>query len=242
MEGPAAAVVTTGPVPSGVASMELMSQGAEARIYRCRLHGEEAVCKERFVKRYRHEDLDRSLRTKQFTTELRSILRCTKLGLRVATVLWADVSACRLFMRFLEGPTVKQWLVQHETDLVSPACKALAKELGRIIAQLHGEAGLVHGDLTTSNFLVSAASTPERPLVYVLDFGLAYNSTDEEDFAVDLYVLERSLLARHPKSEQLFVWILKAYRKAFVNAEAGAAIVKRLTLVRQRGRKKIAFG
>ena len=116
----------------------------------------------------------------------------------------------------------------------SDACKALAKTLGQTIAKIHHDAQLVHGDLTTSNFMVDANMN-----VFVLDFGLTYYNGDEEDFAVDLYVLERAMLSTHPKSEELFGRILKAYRKAF---PGGVAVVKRLNLVRQRGRKKIAFG
>ncbi len=220
------------------ARMELVSQGAEARIFRTVLFGEEAIVKERFPKQYRHPDLDRTLRAKQFGNELRSIVKCSKLGLRVPTMLWADVAACRLFLRRIHGVTVKEWLHRHEEDFESASCKALARELGRVIARMHSEGGLVHGDLTTSNFMVGEEGNDAAPAVYVLDFGLSYYSTDEEDMAVDLYVLERAMLSTHPRSEQLFVRILKAYRKAW----PGADVVKRLTVVRQRGRKKIAFG
>jgi TP53 regulating kinase-like protein len=221
----------------GGAAMELVSQGAEARIYRTTLFGEDAIVKERFAKHYRHPDLDRTLRMRQFGNEMRSIVKCSKLGLRVPTMLWADVPGCRLFLRRIRGVTVKEWLHRHQEDFESPPCKALAKELGRVIARMHSS-GLVHGDLTTSNFMVGDEGSDETPALYVLDFGLSYHSTDEEDMAVDLYVLERAMLSTHPKSEQLFVRILKAYRKA----ATGRDVVKRLTVVRQRGRKKIAFG
>lgn len=179
--------------------------------------------------------MDKQLRTKQFGNELRSLLKCSKIGLSVATVLWADVPNCRLYMRKLEGMTVKQWLRERETLFDSDECKMVAKELGCVIAKLHQEGGLVHGDLTTSNFMLDTSLR-----VWMLDFGLSYYSTDAEDFAVDLYVLERAMLSTHPKSEQLFVKILKAYRKAY-NGQ-GQAVVSRLNNVRQRGRKKIAFG
>ena len=99
---------------------------------------------------------------------------------------------------------------------------------------MHDDAALVHGDLTTSNFMVD-----EEPRVFVLDFGLAYYGGDVEDCAVDLYVLERAMLSTHPRSEKLFGKILLAYQQA---SPRGEAVVKRLHLVRQRGRKKIAFG
>ena len=93
---------------------------------------------------------------------------------------------------------------------------------------------MVHGDLTTSNFMVDKNND-----LFVLDFGLSYQSTDDEDFAVDLYVLERAMISTHADSEELFVTLLNSYQKSF---KAGEGIVKRLNAVRQRGRKKVAFG
>lgn len=95
---------------------------------------------------------------------------------------------------------------------------------------------MVHGDLTTSNFMVDDDNE-----LFVLDFGLSYQSTDEEDFAVDLYVLERAMISTHANSESLFVLLLKSYEDSFKDGK-GELIVKRLNAVRQRGRKKVAFG
>jgi TP53 regulating kinase-like protein len=94
---------------------------------------------------------------------------------------------------------------------------------------------MVHGDLTTSNFMIDS----KRGLMFVIDFGLAQVSLLEEDFAVDLYVLERAMVSTHPNSENLFLEVLRHYSAHW---SGGTAVVKRLNEVRQRGRKKIAFG
>jgi TP53 regulating kinase-like protein len=62
------------------------------------------------------------------------------------------------------------------------------------IALLHAE-GIIHGDLTTSNIMVGSA-------LYFIDFGLSYIRSNVEDFAVDLYVLEKAFLSTHPHLEQ----------------------------------------
>jgi TP53 regulating kinase-like protein len=70
--------------------------------------------------------------------------------------------------------------------------------------------------------------------IYLIDFGLSYIKTSIEDRAVDLHVLERAFISTHPQLETEFGKVLIAY-----NDEA---VLKRLEVVRQRGRKKVAFG
>jgi TP53 regulating kinase-like protein len=48
----------------------------------------------------------------------------------------------------------------------------------------------------------------------LIDFGLAYTSTLDEDKAVDLYVLERALGATHPDGGVRFARILDGYGTA----------------------------
>lgn len=72
--------------------------------------------------------------------------------------------------------------------------------IGRAIGLMHN-ADVIHGDLTTSNMLLRAASPGASPSVVLIDFGLSYVSTLVEDKAVDLYVLERALSSTHPEAE-----------------------------------------
>nr|CDJ81306.1 unnamed protein product [Haemonchus contortus] len=50
-------------------------QGAEARVYICTYLGRPAIMKERFVKKYRHPDLDRSLNKARMRNELKGLVR-----------------------------------------------------------------------------------------------------------------------------------------------------------------------
>ncbi|MGH0130795.1 UNVERIFIED_CONTAM: hypothetical protein FKN15_071462 [Acipenser sinensis] len=61
-----------------LSGMELLKQGAEARVYRGQFLGKAAVMKERFPRRYRHPTLDEKLTHRRTAQEVRSILRCRK--------------------------------------------------------------------------------------------------------------------------------------------------------------------
>ena len=127
--------------------------------------------------------------------------------------------------------------------------KDLMKRVGREVGKLHG-IGVCHGDLTTSNLLLrsppasqpTASTAPELDLqgdVVLIDFGLTTASIQDEDKAVDLYVLERAFAATHPAAEPLFQEVLRAYGESYQGAKA---VLRRLEGVRGRGRKRSMLG
>lgn len=75
--------------------------------------------------------------------------------------------------------------------------------------------------------------------VYLIDFGLTSSTIQDEDRAVDLYVLERAFSATHPAAEHLFHEVLEAYGKSYKGAKS---VLKRLEGVRLRGRKRSMLG
>lgn len=98
--------------------------------------------------------------------------------------------------------------------------------MGAIVKQLHS-AQIIHNDLTTSNFIYST----QRKKMYVIDFGLAsIGFASDENKAVDLYVLEKSIIALTGDTD-LFSHVLEGY-------EPDKKLVSRLDEVRKRGRKK----
>jgi TP53 regulating kinase-like protein len=128
----------------------------------------------------------------------------------------------------------------------------LMRRVGRAVGSLH-KVGVVHGDLTTSNLMLrprrdlvngdgEGAGAEEKVLdgeIILIDFGLASQSTADEDRAVDLYVLERAFGSTHPRAEGLFGEVLKAYGESFKGANV---VLKRLEEVRMRGRKRSMLG
>lgn len=75
--------------------------------------------------------------------------------------------------------------------------------------------------------------------IYLIDFGLTSSTIQDEDRAVDLYVLERAFSATHPAAEHLFHQVLDAYGKSYKGAKN---VLKRLEGVRLRGRKRSMLG
>lgn len=124
----------------------------------------------------------------------------------------------------------------------------LLRRIGMAVGRLHAK-GFVHGDLTSSNLMLRSehGSVDEGPgeetclsgEVVLIDFGLASTSCQEEDRAVDLYVLERAMGSTHPWLEAEFGLMLDGYRTSYKGA---SATLKRLEEVRMRGRKRSMLG
>lgn len=142
--------------------------------------------------------------------------------------------------------------------------KGLLRRLGHAVGVLHSKGGVVHGDLTSSNIMVrplaalsmtngashdepGSDTVPKEPdlngEIVLIDFGLATQSVQEEDRAVDLYVLERAFGSTHPRQEGWFdaevLQSTEGYRGSFKGA---TTVLKRLEEVRMRGRKRTMIG
>ncbi|KAI1778674.1 tyrosine protein kinase [Hypoxylon cercidicola] len=137
---------------------------------------------------------------------------------------------------------------EEDKDLV-----ALMRRIGSAVGRMH-KVGIVHGDLTTSNMMLRPWEEGKGPSnghtathdglldgdIVIIDFGLASQSTSDEDRAVDLYVLERAFTSTHSRAEGLFSTVLEsAYREAFKQAPV---VLKKLEEVRMRGRKRSMIG
>jgi len=87
----------------------------------------------------------------------------------------------------------------------------------------------------------SPTSSPQSfpGTIYLIDFGLTTSSIQDEDKAVDLYVLERAFAATHPAAAPLFEEVLRAYGASY---KGGRAVLRRLEGVRGRGRKRSMLG
>ena len=113
------------------------------------------------------------------------------------------------------------------------------------MGELH-DAGIVHGDLTTSNMIVreprGGKSEGGSGGIALIDFGLGAQAVkNPEDKAVDLYVLERALASMHANSDtELMPHVLAAYREA--SDKKHFQVMQKLDQVRRRGRKRLAFG
>ncbi|XP_040187547.1 EKC/KEOPS complex subunit TP53RK [Rana temporaria] len=215
--------------------LQLLKQGAEARVYRGKFLGKAAVVKERFPKTYRHPALDEKLTHRRTAQEARAILRCRKAGIPTPAIYFVDhVSSC-IYMEDMEGSLmVRDYIMTVQEN--GGNLYDLAEKIGQVLARLHDE-DVVHGDLTTSNMLLRP---PHRDLDLVLiDFGLSFISALPEDKGVDLYVLEKAFLSTHPNTEDVFSALLKSYS---ASSKKSGPVIKKLDEVRLRGRKRSMVG
>lgn len=149
--------------------------------------------------------------------------------------------------------------IEKDTDRLDDAKNKselidLMTRVGRAVGTMH-EIGIVHGDLTTSNLMlrpvapamastdINGTTKPSKLSldgdIVLIDFGLAAQSVQDEDKAVDLYVLERAFGSTHPTAESLFKEVLRAYGTSYKGANV---VLKKLEEVRMRGRKRSMLG
>ena len=163
-------------------------------------------------------------------------------------VLALDWEAGWMLMEWVEGQTVREVLERRKGSKVEEV-ESLMGKIGKAIGRMH-EVGVVHGDLTTSNLMVRECTNEDsaeerrdakqdQEEIVLIDFGLAGQSSQEEDKAVDLYVLERAFGSTHPEAEDDFKEVLKVYGESHKGA---MVVLKRLEEVRMRGRKRSMVG
>ncbi|KAG7478343.1 hypothetical protein MATL_G00079450 [Megalops atlanticus] len=220
--------------------VELLKQGAEARVYRGEFLGKPAIMKERFPKLYRHPALDEKLTRRRTVQEVRSLLRCRKAGISAPVVYFVDYTTHCIFLEDMVGSiTVRDYINTAQVSQKDVLClEVLAKKMGQILAKMHDE-DLIHGDLTTSNMLLRNGSVDRDEDLVLIDFGLSYISALPEDKGVDLYVLEKAFLSTHPNTEVMFETLLKSYA---ASSKKSSAVIKKLDEVRLRGRKRSMVG
>ncbi len=173
--------------------MELLSLGAEAVLYR---EGNRVI-KIRIRKGYRHPLLDQRLRLIRTRREAKLLQRAREV-VQVPRVLAVDEENFRIEMEYIEGIKLRDYLLT--THDPTPM-----ERVGHMVAALHAY-NIVHGDLTTSNFIISGDD------IYMLDFGLGEVTTSIESKAVDIVCFKKSYFATHPDLPEGWEKFLESYR------------------------------
>ncbi|MFH1445675.1 MAG: KEOPS complex kinase/ATPase Bud32 [Nanoarchaeota archaeon] len=203
--------------------MKIIYRGAEAILYSEKIDGRKIVVKERIKKGYRIPVLDDRIIKRRTKREESLLNRAQRNGVTVPKVL--GVESSKIFMEFVDGKKVKDVLNNLSSDDRNNVYELIGKE----IASLHN-ANIIHGDLTTSNFILTDKK------LFVVDFGLGKYSERVEDQAVDLYVLYEALKAAHFKYLN-HAWqnILKSYSYSYSNAKT---VLNRIEKIKKRRRYK----
>ncbi len=205
--------------------LRLTAKGAEADLWLDPdWNGVKALIKRRGEKRYRNPELDREIRRARTIHEASIIHRAKEAGVPTPLIYQVDPKATTIVMDFVEGDRVRD-IVESMAD---DDRRGLFASIGRLAGQLHG-AGIVHGDLTTSNIIRT------RDGIVFIDFGLSEVSVETEKRGVDLNLMRRMLTSTHFRhAEELFCAFKEGYRRA-LGGEADEALERMEEIVR-RGR------
>tara|TARA_B100000809_G_scaffold170989_1_gene168293 strand:+ start:891 stop:1493 length:603 start_codon:yes stop_codon:yes gene_type:complete len=172
-------------------------RGAEAIVETVEWNGQTVVSKVRNKRGYRHPSLEKKLVVERLRSESRIMERLLSRGISVPALYSVNISENSLLMEYIDGSTLEKAL--REKDFENHLVKT-----AELLTTIHS-CNVVHGDPTTSNFLVTDK-------IHAIDFGLSSISEDNEDRASDLRVFLESLDSHHSeiKGREIF---LSAYSK-----------------------------
>jgi HAD superfamily hydrolase (TIGR01549 family) len=228
----------------------LERRGAEAEIRRGFFRGREAIMKRRVPKNYRNCELDLSLRRRRTKAEARLLGELKKIGIALPYLYDVDLKNSTIIMEEVRGKRVKEFL---DGDASIEKKGRVLAEVGELLGVLHKN-GIVHGDPTTSNMILSEREKrgdeeekrgdeeekrgdergekgEEKRKITLIDLGLGEFSESAEDRGVDLHLLKEVLYASNP--ELSFEPVVEGYLKKFPE---GGESVKKIDEIEGRGR------
>ena len=164
--------------------MKLINRGAEADVYSTVWNKNKAILKIRKKKSYRNSSLDQKIRKQRTIRESQIISQVKSFGISTPLIYFMDVSKCSILMQKIDGKVVRDL---KDNDIVK-----ICGEIGRIVGLMHKN-GIMHGDLTTSNFII------DKEKLFLIDFGLASRTEKPDDHAIDLRLFKEILNSAHAK-------------------------------------------
>ena len=196
-------------------------RGAEAIVETIEWNGQIVISKMRNKRGYRHPALEKRLVVERLRSESRIMERLISQGVPVPAIFSVNTSDNSIFMEFIEGQTL-------ERALRGKDFKKHLIQTAHLLSRIHS-LNVVHGDPTTSNFLVNDK-------IYAIDFGLSSISDDDEDRASDLRVFLESLDSHHSEINGRNIF-LEAYSKG-----ASKSVLEALKVLELRGRYNLMRG
>ena len=201
--------------------MRLVKKGAEADIYLTTWNKRKCILKIRKRKEYRNEVLDNRIRTIRTVREAKMISEVKSYGISSPLVYFVDPKRFEIYMQFVEGKVVR--------DLPKSMIKKSCEGIGRVVGTMHRN-GLMHGDITTSNFILA------RGRLVVLDFGLSQKTERVEDHAIDLRLFKEVLNSAHVEIvAEAWASFLRGYGK-IVGGQRKERVLSQVSVIEGRGR------
>jgi len=199
---------------------QIIQTGAEAILIK---RGDE-VLKRRVKKGYRFLELDEKIRKLRTRSEAKLLEKAGKI-IPTPKVVKVDDKKMEIDMEFIDGLKLSEHLDELEN------WRQVCVEIGKNIAKLH-DAGIIHGDLTTSNMILV------NDRVFFVDYGLGFVNGHVEDKAVDLHLIKQALEAKHfLRFEEYWKAVVQGYKES----ESFNKVMKQFKKVEKRGRYKTQY-
>jgi len=201
--------------------MKLINRGAEADVYSTMWNKKKAILKIRKKKAYRNPLLDQKIRKQRTARESQIISQVKSFGISTPLIYFVDLNKCSILMQNVNGKTVRD---MQDNEIVK-----ICNEIGKAVGTMHKN-GIMHGDLTTSNFLVN------KKKLFLIDFGLASRTEKPDDHAVDLRLFKEILNSAHAKvMEKSWKNFQNGYSKA-VGLKYYKKVLDLVAVIESRGR------
>lgn len=197
-------------------------RGAEAIVETIDWNGQTVVSKIRNKRGYRHPSLEKRLVVERLRSESRIMARLLSQGIPVPAVYSVNTSDNSIFMEFIDGQTLERALRKKDF-------KMHLVQTAEVLSKIHS-LNVVHGDPTTSNFLVTDK-------IHVIDFGLSSISDDNEDRASDLRVFLESLDSHHSEINGR-----ETFLDAYSKWQDSKPVLEALEVLELRGRYNLMRG
>ena len=201
--------------------MKLVNRGAEADVYSTVWNKKKAILKIRKTKSYRNTLLDQKIRKQRTVRESQILSQVKSFGVSTPLIYFLDTKKCSILMQQINGKIVR--------DLRDSEIVKICSEIGKTVGIMHKN-GIMHGDLTTSNFIV------EKKKLFLIDFGLANRTEKPDDHAIDLRLFKEILNSAHAKvMEKSWKNFQKGYSKS-VGTKYCKKVLDLVAVIESRGR------
>ena len=201
--------------------MKILKKGAEADVYISSWNGKKSVLKIRKEKKYRNSSLDTRIRKQRTIREAQIISYVKSFGISTPLIYFVNYKNFSIYMQYVKGKLIR--------DMDEKSIPKTCLQIGMIAGTLH-QNGIMHGDLTTSNFILTSKH------LFVIDFGLANRTEKPDDHAVDLRLFKEILNSAHTsvmkKSWKNFI---TGYEKS-VGKKHCKKILELVSVIESRGR------
>ena len=204
---------------------EIIRKGAEAALIRTSYQNNDVLIKYRLPKKYRLPEIDKKIRSQRTANEARILIRAKRFGVPTPIVHNIDLENSSIYISYIKGERLKDAV----TRLNSEDLKQKFKKVGAYVGRLHKN-NQIHGDLTTSNIMLM-----DNDNMFFIDFGLGFNSTTNEDKAVDLHLFKRTVTSTHGEYfNDLFPPFVEGYIEEY--GEGSKRIIAEIEDIELRGR------